>query len=143
MKEVTLPRGIRNNNPGNLVKTSIPWQGKVPHSQNNDSRFEQFVSMAYGVRAMMLDVINDINKGLNTIQKLVYEYAPPHENDTQAYINSVVKQSGIGKEDLLIPVKDTMQKLIMAKIKHENGMGITPEQFEEAWSLLPKNKKLK
>ena len=29
-----LPRGLRNNNPGNLVQTSIAWLGKVPLSQN-------------------------------------------------------------------------------------------------------------
>jgi len=38
-------RGLRNNNPGNLEKRSTPWQGKVPHSQNTDGRFEQFESM--------------------------------------------------------------------------------------------------
>ena len=33
-KELT--RGIRNNNPGNLVLTNIAWQGKIPNSQNTE-----------------------------------------------------------------------------------------------------------
>lgn len=32
------PRGIRNNNPANLIKTSIPWNGKL--ANNTDGRFE-------------------------------------------------------------------------------------------------------
>lgn len=32
-------RGIRNNNPGNLVKSDVPWNGKLP---GGDKRFESF-----------------------------------------------------------------------------------------------------
>ena len=85
--KTNLSRGIRNNNPGNLVKTSIQWKGKV---KGSDSRFETFANIYYGVRAAGLDLIADIKKGKNTIRKLITEYAPPNENDTTAYINKVI-----------------------------------------------------
>jgi hypothetical protein len=61
------PRGVRNNNPGNLVYTHIKWQGKVPKHQNKDRRFEMFIAPEYGVRAMIKDLKHDIEKGKNTV----------------------------------------------------------------------------
>lgn len=137
--EMKLPRGIRNNNPGNLVITRIPWKGKVPRAKNTDGKFEQFVTMEWGLRAMMMDVRGDIVKdGKNTIRTLITEYAPKWENDTLGYINVVSKKVGL-KPDQVIPVdKNTMTRLIEAIITHENGglHGITMAQIEKAWDLL-------
>jgi hypothetical protein len=134
-----LPRGIRNNNPGNLVITRIPWKGKVPRAKNTDGKFEQFVAMEYGLRAMMMDVRGDIVKdGKNTIRTLITEYAPKWENNTLAYINVVAKKVNL-KPDQIIPVdKNTMTRLIEAIITHENGglHGITMAQIEKAWDML-------
>jgi hypothetical protein len=88
-------RGIRNNNPGNLRKTGIPWLGKVV--PGTDASFEQFKTMPYGIRAMLLDIIGKHKRGLNTIQELISVWAPPVENDTSGYINSVATRSGISK----------------------------------------------
>lgn len=88
-------RGVRNNNPGNLIITSIPWQGKIPKVQNTDKKFEQFINLEFGIRAQLKDIIHDINKGKNTVKKLISEYAPSNENDTTAYINSVCKSINV------------------------------------------------
>ena len=121
-------RGIRNNNPGNLVKTAIAWLGKVPHAQNTDSRFEQFVSPEYGIRAMFKDIKNDIaNKGQNTVKKLITAYAPPSENNTQAYINVVAKAIGKGANDTITP--SDYPALLKAIIKHENGVQPYPDDL--------------
>lgn len=112
-------RGIRNNNPGNLVKTKITWKGKVPHTQNTDDRFEQFISPEYGIRAMYIDIKGDIKKGQNTVKKLITAYAPKHENNTAAYIAVVSKAIGKG-EDTPLTTNDYFS-LIKAIIKHENG----------------------
>lgn len=95
-------RGLRNNNPGNLIYTAIAWQGKIPKPQSKDSKFEQFIDLKHGIRAMLKDVINDINKGKNTVTKLINEYAPPTENNTKAYIQTVAKSIGV---DALEPLK--------------------------------------
>ena len=77
LQNQSAPRGIRNNNPGNLVRTKIKWVGKIPFAESTDQKFEQFRSVEYGIRAMAADLLNDIDKGKNTIQKIVYEFAPP------------------------------------------------------------------
>ncbi len=131
-----LSRGLRNNNPGNLVKTNIAWQGKVPHDKNTDTRFEQFTTMVWGLRAMILDVVGDITKkGQNTIRELISKYAPAHENDTEAYIKGVAKQVGISP-DAIIEVKEPIiQKLILAMVKIENGSTLSASTFKKAWEL--------
>jgi hypothetical protein len=113
-----LSRGIRNNNPGNLVKTSIKWQGKVV---GNDARFETFENMVYGTRAMMLDIINDVNEGTNTPRKLITEYAPPSENFTDAYITKVANALGIAKDGKIILSDTNLRKLTRIISEVENG----------------------
>lgn len=114
-------RGIRNNNPGNLVKTKDAWKGKVPHANNTDGRFEQFISPEYGIRAMFIDIKGDINKRKqNTIRKLITSYAPKFENNTAAYIAVVSKAIGKGADTVL--TANDYFPLIKAIIQHENGV---------------------
>lgn len=117
-KELT--RGIRNNNPGNLVLTNIAWQGKIANAQNTDKHFEQFTEVKYGIRAMLRDLTNDIDKGKNTVRKLITEYAPPSENDTQKYIDVISKAVGLDP-DQTIKIVDAKFYLVIARaiIKHE------------------------
>lgn len=127
-------RGIRNNNPGNLIKTSIKWAGKLPNS--SDSRFEQFYSIALGARAMMKDIYSDITrKGQNTIYKLITAYAPPHENNTQAYITRVESITGIYKHKTLKGDLPTLKRLAEAMSLVENGKPIDPRFFETAGKI--------
>lgn len=113
-------RGIRNNNPGNLVITNIDWKGKVPVSQNTDGKFEQFTQPLWGIRAMFMDVRGDIEKdGLNTIRKLITAYAPKIENNTAAYIQAVVNRVGIGADARIL--QSHYLSLLKAIIHHENS----------------------
>lgn len=141
-----LPRGLRNNNPGNLIKTSIPWVGKI--TPGTDARFEQFKSLEDGTRAMLMDIINDITKdGKDTIKKLITEYAPPHENNTAAYINQVSKATGL-KPDEKIVLSDTFLRNIAQVINQvENGVKykdyLTTGTINTAISRLPDSLKKK
>lgn len=125
-KNMTLPRGVRNNNPGNLRITTIAWKGKVPNTQNSDRSFEQFVDYAgipghiWGIRAMFKDIYGDVMRdGQNTVRKLISTYAPPSENATQAYI-AVVAKALNKSPDAPIVVSD-FPRLIAAIIAHENA----------------------
>lgn len=139
----TFPRGIRNNNPGNLQKTSIPWKGKI--SPSTDVRFEQFETFVWGLRAKIRDIRNDIRlDGTNTIRKLIYEYAPPHENNTNSYINRVSAYTGIGPDAILTGSKEEIRKLSKIICQVENGnsqphIGRTEwfddQMFDVAWDL--------
>ena len=112
-------RGIRNNNPGNIVKTSSAWEGEVAGS---DSRFKSFDTPESGIRAIGRNLLSYKSKGLTTVSEIIGRWAPPGENDTAAYIARVCKVLGVGPHDK-IDVSDpkVMKALTSAIITHENG----------------------
>lgn len=115
-------RGIRNNNPGN-IRWGDEWKGLVPETQRTDKSFCQFKSAEYGIRAMIIILRNYQRKhGLKTISGIINRWAPTNENDTQSYINSVAKATGVDP-DQRIDTSDSrfMMKLLQAIIQHENG----------------------
>lgn len=117
------PRGIRNNNPGN-IRWGDDWKGLVPKSQRTDKSFCQFTAPEYGIRAMIVILRNYQRKhGLNTITGIISRWAPANENNTQAYIDSVAKSTGVAP-DQFIHTDDSrfMMKLLQAIIQHENGV---------------------
>lgn len=114
------PRGIRNNNPGNLVKSDIPWDGKVA---GGDGKFESFATPEQGIAAMARNLIAYQERhGLDTVQDIITRWAPPKENQTGAYAASVARELGVKPTDQ-INVSDptTLTKLTQAIIRHENG----------------------
>lgn len=145
LNDQSLPRGIRNNNPGNLVLTSIPWQGKIPVSDNTDGVFEQFTHIEWGLRALMLDLINDYNVGKNTIQELISEFAPAFENNTNSYINHVSQAMGINPWAELILTASRLKQLVRAIVDIENGAvagtTVTSAMINDAFMLLPADKR--
>ena len=85
--QTMLPRGIRNNNPLNIrLVAENHWQGRVPPKHNSDGGFEQFQDPIMGLRAAVVLLIAHYDRRhLDTIRKLVAVWAPPNENDTEAY----------------------------------------------------------
>ena len=129
-------RGIRNNNPGNLIKSALTWQGKVV--PGTDPVFEQFKTMAFGIRAMLIDIIGKHKRGLDTIQELINVWAPPIENDTTAYINNVSARSGIPKNVVFSPTKANFLAIAKAMAFSENGpdaLLIPDSDWNEGWRL--------
>ena len=113
-------RGIRNNNPGNFKISRIPWRNKVPREQNTDGKFEQFPTPLDGIRIIGVDLRSKAGRGLNTVRKIIEVYAPPTENDTEAYIKSVARQTGLNPE-AVIDIEANLFGLIDAIMVHENG----------------------
>lgn len=116
---MAMPRGIRNNNPGNIERTSVRWKGMAP--EQLDSRFITFTAPEWGIRAIARILLGDWREGQNTIASLISEWAPEHENDTKAYIAAVGKAC---KTDPYRPcnVPELLVQIIPAIIKHENGI---------------------
>ena len=132
-----LPRGMRNNNPGNLRISSSQWRGKIPVAQNTDGDFEQFTEYRFGVRAMIKLIQNYIAQGHNTLTKIITRYAPASENDTQAYIRAVSQATNISPYVVIQPQKSILGPVVQAMAKHENGFStITNQEFNEAWQIL-------
>lgn len=126
-----LPRGLRNNNPGNIDKGE-PWQGL---SQDQpDRRFCTFSSLAYGCRALIKLLQTYHNKrGLNTVQEIINRWAPSFENDTSAYVTAVAKDLGVEPNTPLDFTKETYINLGKAIARHENGKIADSYISEETW----------
>lgn len=113
------PRGIRNNNPGN-IRRGEPWQGLAP--EQTDPDFCVFESPEYGIRAMARVLINYRKKhGIHTLQGIVTRWAPPEENDTAAYVRHVAEACGVHPL-AIVKVEDLLPELVPAIIRHENGV---------------------
>lgn len=118
--DASQPRGIRNNNPGNVMKGGDSWQGEV---QGNDPRYVTFSTPEAGIRAMAKTLLTYQDKhGLDTVEGIVSRWAPATENNTVAYATSVAKEMGVKPGDPL-NLRDiaTLTKLTRAMIRVENG----------------------
>lgn len=118
-RKINTSRGVRNNNPMNLVK-GLPWAYRV--NNPNEKRFLTFEKTWQGIRAGVLDITTDISNGKNTLTLLMKEYAPKFENDTTAYIGRLSKSLKIGENDILNRKDENfMIKLVKSIIEVENG----------------------
>lgn len=121
MSTVRLPRGIRNNNPGNIRKSPTQWIGEVP---GPDEAFETFATPELGIRAMAKLLLNyQRHRGLRTVDEIIGRWAPPMENDSDAYAAAVAFALEVDCETR-IDLTDlrTLRRLVTAIIRHENGV---------------------
>ncbi len=95
-----LPRGLRLNNPGNIRKGSSRWKGAV--RKNPDKEFVKFDSMLSGYRAMWIVLSNYYHVHHRyTIRSMLSRWAPPKENNTEAYIQFVSKYAQADPNEVL------------------------------------------
>jgi hypothetical protein len=103
----TAPAGIRNNNPGAMMP---------------GGKLAQYPDMQTGLAALDGNLASYAKQGVNTVAGVISKWAPPNENDTQAYIKDVSQRLGIPpnqKIDLTNPLQ--RQALSTAIALHENG----------------------
>ncbi|WP_182212417.1 hypothetical protein [Stenotrophomonas acidaminiphila] len=147
------PRGIRNNNPGNIeINQANKWQGVMPRErmtaeQRDEKRFVVFASPAWGIRALATLLINYFDRhGLDTINKIVNRWAPPVENDTNAYARAVARETCINEavQGACVTPNDfvnlheyrRLRPIVEAIIRHENGQQpYSAEVIEEGLRL--------
>ncbi|KRW62322.1 hypothetical protein [Pseudomonas sp. TTU2014-080ASC] len=118
-----IPRGIRNNNPGNIDYNPVnDWRGQLAHVPTIEPRFCRFDSPQNGIRALGKLLLNYQRKhGLKTVRQIVNRWAPPKENDTGAYVSQVAKALGIDPDAPIDLSKKHLSPLVVSIIKHENG----------------------
>lgn len=116
-----ISRGIRNNNPGNLDKSNSPWKGKIDNPA--EPRFETFDTPVNGIRALAKVLLTYYRvHRLITVQSIITRWAPPSENDTNAYAKAVAKALGVSPHTVInVENPDTLRALVEAIIWHENG----------------------
>ena len=94
MKKYQASRGWRNNNPLNIRRTATEWQGLVAKQNRTDKEFCQFLNMTWGYRAAY-KVLKSYYRYFAqqgkpcTVEAVISRWAPPLENDTQAYLQRV------------------------------------------------------
>ena len=94
-----MTRGLRNNNPLNIRHSADKWQGA--RINQTDKSFVQFETMAYGYRAAW-KVLESYWKYFKkerkayTVRNIIERWAPPNENDTEAYIRTLTMLTGLG-----------------------------------------------
>lgn len=122
------PRGIRNNNPGN-IRTGSQWQGLVPEAEREDKAFCEFISPAWGIRAMATILLNYQRKyGISTIKGIINRWAPSVENNSDAYVRAVSTSTGIlPNAPIMLADYSVMFPLVKAIIMHENGQQPYPD----------------
>jgi len=139
-----LPRGVHNNNPGNIRRTGDHWTGASMNQTDPD--FVVFDHPDFGIRALAKLLLTYYDRyGLNTISTIISRWAPPSENDTGDYIRDVAHHADV-TPDQVINAHDPaiLTILVNAIIAHENanyrydpaiiaaGIGLALGKTEEA-----------
>ena len=135
------PRGLRNNNPLNIRRTADEWRGM--RKKQTDPAFCQFITMAYGWRAALLLLTHTYYRRyrLSTIRAIITRWAPPTENNTEAYIQTVADRLGYDPQmPLGVPADhpDRWMQLALAMAAVENGVSM--KHFEtqpllQGWAM--------
>lgn len=129
-------RGLRNCNPGNLRISKDKWKGL--REAQTDKEFFQFTEMKWGYRALLRTLQN--YRFLHfciTIEDFITRWAPPTENDTEAYINFVCGQMGVDR--MFAPNVENEQQMcrLAATISYmENGEPAIMNDIRKGWGLL-------
>lgn len=116
------PRGIRNNNPGNL---NFANQSGATKEGGENGRFAVFESMEHGVAALYKQLQIYFKKGVNTLSSIVKTYAPASDgNNVDAYVSALSKATGKGANEAIdAGDTSTIARLMKGIVDHENGKG--------------------
>lgn len=125
------PRGIRNNNPGN-----IDYRGQSGASlEKPGGRFAKFETAYDGLKAMARQLMRyfegkTTGKPLQTLNDIISTWAPGNENNTGAYIAQLSKSLGVAPNAVL-NLKDpqVLSSLMNGIIHHENGRNPYPGEL--------------
>jgi hypothetical protein len=145
---MSTPRGIRNNNPGNIEK-GASWKGLAP--VQTDERFATFVSPEYGIRAIVVTLLTyhrsrkaADGSPIDTLREVVQRWAPAFENNVDAYVGHLDELHPATADQVLdLTTYANMAPLVLGIIQHENGRRAGPhggrwytqEQIDEGLRL--------
>lgn len=138
------PRGVRNNNPGNIdFNPRNSWQGQLGVEEGVPKpRFARFDQAENGIRALGKLLLNYRGKdgmpgmgrpGIDTPLEFISRWAPSSENNTMAYAQAIAKRLGVGVRDSIdISKPQVLREAVVGIIVHENGANpYKPEVIDE------------
>lgn len=119
--KANLPRGIRNKNPGNIIRTNDVWIGQK--ATQSDAKYVQFDAPVYGFRAMKRLLDSYQRLGINSIEGIVRRWSNDiSEQDKRSYISSVVQRTKVGASEVYpFDNREKLIDLMIAIHTHENG----------------------
>lgn len=112
-----IPRGIRLNNPGNIVKSNIRWQGKVV---GYDRTFESFDTPQNGLLALCDNLLSYQRiHDCMSVKDIITRWT---RTDVEPYIENVAAAMNV-KDDYPLDLGDapTLARLATAIIHQEQG----------------------
>ena len=118
---------FKNNNPGN-IRYNPKNKGVIGRSPGGFSIFQTWYHGLYAMKSLLTR--SYLGKGFNTIEKIIYRYAPPVENDTEKYIRNLVSWTNIPRNKVLT-VSD-LNTLIPGIVRQETSKKITVQDMEKA-----------
>lgn len=123
-----LPRGYRNNNPGN-IRLGANWKGMRPTQTDPD--FCQFRDPVDGLRALMRVILTYARKyKLCSVTQIITRWAPPNENNTGAYIDAVSRYLGVLPNEVIDVTKPAILiGLAQGIVVHELGRSLNGYPF--------------
>ena len=110
-------RGWELNNPCNVDRTTIQWQGMTDFQP--DDRFIRFINRAFGYRCAAR-IIHGHWTADDTVRTVINRWAPPTENNTSAYVNDVAKRMGVDP-DMVLDWTTHALPMLRAITYHEQG----------------------
>jgi len=116
-----LPRGIRNDNPGN-IRPGAPWQGATG-DDGGQNGYLVFSDPVYGLRAIVR-ILNTYytRYHLHSVSALIGRWAPPSDdNPTDEYVGFICKALGVGPDVEITLDSSTVKPFVDAIVRFENG----------------------
>lgn len=116
------PRGVRNNNPGNIIKTSIPWKGKE-ECTNGEEKFECFRNPSYGIRAIYKNIVAYQTKyRIREVGSIIQRWTSGDPNHIQGrYATFVASDCGSSYNQSGLSWRSWNICLVRRIIRFENG----------------------
>ena len=125
----TGPRSWRNRNPGNVRPVALPdrWQGQVAVDTAPGGPFSVFGDDAAGWRAVCKVLLRYQGAyKLGSVRAMLYRYAPPAENLTDAYVASVCAKLGVAPDDAVDVRNWPVMRAMLAAIAGVEGGSTCP-----------------
>ena len=143
-------RGVRNNNPMNIRRSTSLWVGKVKNGTERE--FEQFHEMWQGLRAAMY-LLTRYHRDYHwhTLKAIISHWAPASDgNNVEAYVGYVESECCFSKSkipmgpdlsdwpDRRIPLtRAFLYRLVKAMCYVESKYRPETKELDKAWRNLP------
>jgi hypothetical protein len=111
-------RAWRNNNPGNIEYGDF---AKKNGAVGTDGRFAVFPSYEQGREAKKKLLWETRGYSGLTIAGAINRYAPPSENDTGSYVNSVASSIGVGPDTPMAELNDSQKEVMLDAMERVEG----------------------